>query len=132
MSQQLLREIEKQYLKADVPAMFPGDTVKVNVRIREGNKERIQAFEGIVIRNSGGGTSQTVVIRKVFQGVGVERIFLIHSPQVESFKVIRRGRVRQARLYYMRGRTGKAARIREKVGALLAEKKAAAAASSAN
>lgn len=125
MTNPLIQEIEKDYLKAELPEVFTGDTVKVMVRIKEGNKERTQAFEGVVIRKSGSGTSATVTVRRVFQGVGVERIFLLHSPKVASIKVQRRGDVRRSRIYYMRGRSGKAARIREKVGAILpTEKKA--------
>ena len=119
MSMEIIKQVEQEYLKTDLPEVFPGDTVKVGVRIREGKKERIQGYEGVVIRKSGGGTSETITVRRVFQGVGVERIFLIHSPKVESIRVLRRGAVRRARLYYMRGRSGKAARIREKVGAAL-------------
>lgn len=110
----LVQAVENEYLKADLPALFPGDTVKVMVRIKEGNKERLQAFEGIVIRKAHGGLSTTISVRKVFQGVGVERTFLIHSPKLESIQVLRRGRVRRAKLYYLRDLAGKAARIREK------------------
>lgn len=122
MTQHLIRDIEKDYLKSDLPDLHPGDTVKVMVRIREGNKERLQGYEGVVLRLSGAGLSATVTVRRVFQGVGVERVFLLHSPMVESIKVTRRGRVRRARIYYMRQRSGKAARIREKMGSLTAEK----------
>ncbi len=115
----IIKDIEQEYLKSDIPELSPGDTVKVGVLIREGKKERVQNYEGVVIRIAGHGTSKTVTVRRVFQGVGVERIFLLHSPKVASIKVLRRGDVRQARLYYMRGRSGKAARIREKVGATL-------------
>ncbi|HEY9745067.1 MAG TPA: 50S ribosomal protein L19 [Oculatellaceae cyanobacterium] len=110
----LVKEIEKEYLKSDLPELHPGDTVKVMVRIIEGNKERLQGYEGVVIKLSGSGVSKTVTVRRVFQGVGVERVFLLHSPKVESIKVLRRGDVRRAKLYYLRSRTGKAARIREK------------------
>ncbi len=110
----LVKEIEQEYLKADLPEVSPGDTVKVMVRIREGNKERLQGYEGVVIKLAGAGVSKTVTVRRVFQGVGVERVFLLHSPKVESIKVLRRGDVRRAKLYYLRQRTGKAARIREK------------------
>lgn len=123
MTQHLIREIEKAYLKSDLPELHPGDTVKVMVRIREGNKERLQGYEGVVLRRSGAGLSATVTVRRVFQGVGVERVFLLHSPMVESIKVTRRGRVRRARIYYMRERSGKAARIREKMGSLNAAAK---------
>lgn len=124
MSQQLIRDIEQAFLKTDLPDLRPGDTVKVMVRIREGNKERLQGYEGVIIRLSGSGLSATVTVRRVFQGVGVERVFLLHSPMVESIKVSRRGRVRRARIYYMRQRSGKAARIREKIGSLNADKNA--------
>lgn len=110
----LVKEIEQEYLKTDVPELNPGDTVKVMVRIREGNKERLQGYEGVIIKRAGAGISETVTVRRVFQGVGVERVFLLHSPKVESIKVLRRGDVRRAKLYYLRNRTGKAARIREK------------------
>jgi large subunit ribosomal protein L19 len=116
MSSDLIREIEQEYLKTDLPELHPGDTVKVMVRIKEGNKERLQAYEGVIIKIAGqGGLNKTITVRKVFQGVGVERVFLIHSPKLESIKVMRRGRVRRAKLYYLRNRVGKAARIQEKV-----------------
>jgi len=114
MTTDLVKEIENEYLKADLPEVCPGDTVKVMVRIREGNKERLQGYEGVVIKIAGAGVNKTVTVRRVFQGVGVERVFLLHSPKVESIKVLRRGDVRRAKLYYLRQRTGKAARIREK------------------
>jgi large subunit ribosomal protein L19 len=114
MTTDLIREIEKEYLKTDLPAVNPGDTVKIVVRIREGNKERLQGYEGVVLKLAGAGVSRTVTVRRVFQGVGVERVFLLHSPKVDSIKVLRRGDVRRAKLYYLRERTGKAARIREK------------------
>ncbi len=119
MGTDFIKNIEEEYLKSDLADINPGDTVKVGVLIREGKKERVQNYEGIVLRTSGHGTNATVTVRRVFQGVGVERVFLIHSPKVASIKIVRRGSVRQARLYYMRGRSGKAARIREKVGAVL-------------
>lgn len=125
MATDLIREIEQEYLKDEIPQLEPGDTVKVMVRIIEGKRERLQGFEGVVIRTAGSGTSATVTVRRVFQGVGVERVFLLHSPKVESIKVLRRGDVRRARLYYMRGRAGKAARIREKIGATVTTKKKA-------
>ncbi|MGE0200067.1 MAG: 50S ribosomal protein L19 [Candidatus Melainabacteria bacterium] len=117
MTTPLMHSIEAMYRKpADqLPEIHPGDTVKVNVRITEGNKERIQGYEGVVIKISGEGTNKTFTVRRVFQGIGVERVFLFHSPKVESVKVVRRGSVRRARLYYLRSRRGKAARIREKV-----------------
>lgn len=121
MSRQIVEEIEKSYLKSDVPMMYPGDTVKVKLRIKEGNKERVQAFEGVIIKMQGHGTSKTVTVRRVFQGIGVERVFLVHSPLVESIKVERRGVVRRSKLYYLRQRSGKSARIQEKVGAALSK-----------
>ena len=111
---ELIKEIEKEYLKAELPDLNPGDSVKVMVRIREGNKERLQGYEGVIIKRAGAGISETITVRRVFQGVGVERVFLLHSPKVDSIKVLRRGDVRRAKLYYLRNRTGKAARIREK------------------
>ncbi|MEB3207177.1 MAG: 50S ribosomal protein L19 [Vampirovibrionales bacterium] len=115
MSQQLLREIEQSYLKTDLPDLQPGDSVKVMVRIKEGAKERLQGFEGVVIKLQGSGTSRSVTVRRVFQDVGVERSFLIHSPKIESIKVLRRGIVRRARLYYLRNLRGKSARIKERL-----------------
>jgi len=114
MTTDLVKEIEQEYLKSDLPELNPGDSVKVMVRIREGNKERLQGYEGVIIKLAGAGVNKTVTVRRVFQGVGVERVFLIHSPKVDSIKVLRRGDVRRAKLYYLRTRTGKAARIREK------------------
>lgn len=110
----VLQDIEKEQLRADVPAFDPGDTLRVNVRVREGEKERIQVFEGICIARKGGGVSETFTVRKVSSGVGVERVFPLHSPSIESIKVVRRGRVRRAKLYYLRKLRGKAARIRER------------------
>lgn len=111
----LVAEIEKEYLKTDLPKVNPGDTVKVMVRIREGAKERLQGYEGVIIKLSGSGISRSITVRRVFQGVGIERVFMLHSPRVDSIKVLRRGDVRRAKLYYLRERTGKAARIREKI-----------------
>lgn len=111
----IISEIEKELLKSDLPVIEPGDTVKVSVRIKEGNKERTQAFEGVVLKLRGAGANRTVTVRKIFQGVGVERVFPIHSPRVESIKVLRKGHVRRAKLYYLRELTGKATRIKERV-----------------
>ncbi len=111
----IIDELEKEYTKKETPDMNPGDTVKVFVRIIEGNKERIQAFEGTVIKKHGSGVSKTVTVRKVFQGIGVERVFAIHSPRIEKFQVLRKGDVRRSKLYYLRERSGKATRIREKM-----------------
>ena len=110
----ILQEVQKEQIRDDLPRFDAGDTVRVNVRVREGDKERLQAFEGICIARKGGGVSETFTVRKVSSGVGVERIFPMHSPSIESIKVIRRGRVRRAKLYYLRNLRGKAARIREK------------------
>lgn len=114
MSQQLLREITTEYQKQDVPAFQAGDTVKVSVKIREGNRERIQVFEGLVIKRQGGGIGETFTVRKVSYGVGIERTFPIHSPLVEKIDVVRRGKVRRARLFYIRGLSAKRSRIKEK------------------
>ena len=106
-------ETEKEWLKV-VPPFRAGDTVKVNVRVKEGDKERVQAFEGVVIARKGEGVSATFTVRKISNGVGVERIFPVHSPMLESISVLRRGRVRRAKLFYLRELTGKATRIKEK------------------
>lgn len=110
-----INELEKTFLKSDMPEINPGDTVKVFVRIVEGNKERIQAFEGTVIKKHGAGINKTITVRKVFQGVGVERVFLMHSPRIDKINVLRRGDVKRAKLYYLRERSGKATRIKEKI-----------------
>ena len=111
---QRLAEVAREGLRADMPAFEPGDTVRVMVRVKEGEKERLQAFEGLVIAKRGGGISENFTVRKVSAGVGVERIFPLHSPTVASLDVVRRGRVRRAKLYYLRALSGKAARIKEK------------------
>jgi large subunit ribosomal protein L19 len=113
-----LRAAEREGLKTDLPAFDPGDTVRVMVRVREGDKERVQAFEGICIARRGGGINETFTVRKVSAGVGVERIFPLHSPSIAEISVVRKGRVRRAKLYFLRRLAGKAARIREKRGAL--------------
>jgi large subunit ribosomal protein L19 len=110
----ILQEIEREQLRDGLPTFDPGDTLRVNVRVREGEKERIQAFEGVCIGRQGSGSGETFTVRKVSSGIGVERVFPLHSPMIESIKVIRRGRVRRAKLYYLRARRGKAARIRER------------------
>jgi large subunit ribosomal protein L19 len=106
--------VEKAHLKQDLPAFWPGDNVKVHVRVIEGTRSRIQVFEGVVIARSGGGMRETFTVRKISFGVGVERIFPVHSPVIEELEVTRRGKVRRAKLYYLRERTGKKARIKEK------------------
>ncbi|MEB3322135.1 MAG: 50S ribosomal protein L19 [Synechococcaceae cyanobacterium] len=103
---ELLQAFEAAQLKGDLPRIYVGDTVRVGVRIREGNKERVQPYEGVVIAKRHGGLHETITVRRIFQGVGVERIFLLHSPQVASVKVERRGKVRRAKLFYLRDRVG--------------------------
>ena len=110
----IVEQVSREQLRSDIPQFGPGDTLRVNVRVREGEKERIQAFEGICIARKGGGVSETFTVRKVSSGIGVERIFPVHSPVLESIEVVRRGRVRRAKLYYLRALRGKASRIREK------------------
>jgi large subunit ribosomal protein L19 len=107
-------ETQKEWLRTDIPPFRAGDTLRVNVRVREGDKERIQAFEGICIARKGSGIGETFTVRKVSGGVGVERIFPVHSPMIGTLIVVRRGRVRRAKLYYLRHLTGKATRIKEK------------------
>ncbi|MFO7778302.1 MAG: 50S ribosomal protein L19 [Nitriliruptoraceae bacterium] len=106
--------VEQSRLRDDIPDFRPGDTVKVNVRVVEGTRSRIQVFEGVVIARKGGGLRETFTVRKISFGVGVERTFPVHSPVIESIEVARRGKVRRAKLYYLRDRVGKAARIKEK------------------
>ena len=107
-------ETQKEWLRDNVPPFRPGDTVRVNVRVKEGEKERVQAFEGVCIAKKGGGVSETFTVRKVSNGVGVERIFPLHSPMIAEINVVRRGVVRRAKLYYLRDVTGKASRIKER------------------
>ncbi|MCL2925907.1 MAG: 50S ribosomal protein L19 [Trichodesmium sp. MAG_R04] len=109
-------EIEKfkQDLKKNIPLLYIGDTVKVGVRIIEGGKERVQPYEGTIIAMRNGGINETITVRRIFQGVGVERVFLIHSPRIASIKLIRRGKVRRAKLYYLRKRIGKATRVKQR------------------
>ena len=110
----LIQELEKAEFREDSPDFAPGDTVRVLYNVREGTKERIQVFEGVCIGRRGGGMGATFTVRKISGGVGVERVFPLHAPTVTGIEVVRRGRVRRAKLYYMRGLRGKAARIREK------------------
>lgn len=111
----IIDELQKKYTDRELPVLNPGDSVKVYVRIIEGNKERIQAFEGTIIKKHGSGVSKTITVRKTFQGVGVERVFSLYSPRVERVEVLRRGDVRRSKLYYLRERSGKATRIKEKM-----------------
>ena len=115
MNHPIIDELEKNYLGKDIPSLNAGDTVKVFVKIIEGNKERIQAFERTIIKMHGAGLNKTITVRKVFQGVGVERVFLINSPRIDKINVLRRGDVKRAKLYYLRERSGKATRIKEKI-----------------
>lgn len=109
-----LATVSREGLRTDIPAFDPGDTIRVMVRVREGDKERLQAFEGLCVGKRGGGINETFMVRKVSAGVGVERIFPLHSPSIASIELVRKGRVRRAKLYYLRAVSGKAARIREK------------------
>lgn len=111
----LIQSLEKEQIKTDIPDFKPGDTVKVHVKVIEGSRERIQVFEGVVIRRRGGGLGETFTVRRVSYGVGVERTFPMNSPKLDRIEVVRRGQVRRARLYYLRKLRGKAARIKEKV-----------------
>ncbi|AKO93860.1 MULTISPECIES: 50S ribosomal protein L19 [Priestia] len=111
--QQLIQDITKEQLKGDLPAFRSGDTVRVHVKVVEGTRERIQVFEGVVIKRRGGGISETFTVRKISYGVGVERAFPLHSPKIAKLEVVRRGKVRRAKLYYLRNLRGKAARIKE-------------------
>lgn len=113
-AQEVIRSIEAEQIKSNLPEIYIGDTVKVGVIIQEGGKERTQPYEGVVIAKRNSGINATITVRRVFQGVGVERVFLVHSPRIESIKVIRRGKVRRAKLYYLRNRVGKATRIKQR------------------
>jgi len=110
----LIEEFENKQLKKGLPEIYVGDTVKVGVKITEGNKERVQPYEGVVIAKRHGGINQTITVRRIFQGIGVERVFMLHSPQVASLKVERRGKVRRAKLFYLRDRVGKATRVKQR------------------
>ena len=113
----IIKSIEHEQLKNKIPDLHIGDTVKVHARVKEGNRERIQVFEGIVIKKQNGGLNETFTVRRVAYGVGVEKTFLIHSPLVEKVELVRVGKVRRAKLYYLRDRVGKAAKTKENVGA---------------
>ena len=110
----IIKEFENEQLKKELPEVYVGDTVKVGVKITEGNKERVQPYEGVVIAKRHGGLNQTITVRRIFQGIGVERVFMLHSPQVASLKVERRGKVRRAKLFYLRDRVGKATRVKQR------------------
>lgn len=113
-AQEIIRSIEAEQLKDNIPTIYIGDTVRVGVIIQEGDKERTQPYEGVVIAKGSAGITKNITVRRVFQGVGVERVFLIHSPRIESIKVIRRAKVRRAKLYYLRDRVGKATRLKQR------------------
>jgi large subunit ribosomal protein L19 len=116
MSQQLIKLIQEPYLRTDLPKFQAGDTVNVYVKISEGNKERIQLYAGVVIQRRGQGATETITVRKISNSMGVERIFPIHSPSIDRIEVVKRGRVRRARIFYQRKRQGKSARISERLG----------------
>ena len=118
----IIKSIEHEQLKNKIPELKVGNTVKVHIRIKEGNKERIQVFEGIIIKVQGGGVNQTFTVRKISYGVGVEKTFLVHSPLVEKVELVRVGKARRARLFYLRDRVGKAAKTKEKVGARIEDR----------
>ncbi|MGB3532005.1 MAG: 50S ribosomal protein L19 [Microcoleaceae cyanobacterium] len=109
-----IARLQSEQKKKKLPQIYVGDTIKVGVRIIEGGKERIQPYEGTVIAMRNGGINETITVRKIFQGVGVERVFLIHSPRIANIKIVRRGKVRRAKLYYLRDRVGKATRIKQR------------------
>ena len=111
----IIKNLESEYTTRELPEINTGDTVRVSVKIVEGNKERIQAFEGTIIKMHGSGLNKTITVRKVFQGVGVERVFLVYSPRIDKITVQRKGDVKRAKLYYLRERSGKATRIKEKI-----------------
>ena len=111
----IIEQLEREQMRTDIPDFGPGDTVTVQVKVKEGNRERLQAFEGVVIAKRNRGLNSSFTVRKISHGEGVERVFQTYSPLVDSIKVKRRGDVRRAKLYYLRGRTGKAARIKEKI-----------------
>ena len=118
----IIKSIEHEQMKNKIPALKVGDTVKVHQRIKEGNRERIQVFEGIIIKKQGGGVNATFTVRRVAYGVGVEKTFLIHSPMVEKVELVRVGKARRAKLYYLRDRVGKAAKTKEQIGARIEDR----------
>ncbi len=118
----IIKSIEHEQMKSKIPVLNVGDTVKVHVRVKEGNRERIQIFEGIIIKVQGAGVNKTFTVRKISYGVGVEKTFLVHSPTVEKVEVVRVGKARRAKLFYLRERLGKSAKTREKVGARIETK----------
>ena len=118
----IIKSIEHEQLKNKIPVLDVGNTVRVHVKVKEGNRERIQVFEGIIIKKQGGGLNQTFTVRKISYGVGVEKTFLIHSPMIEKVEVVRVGKARRAKLYYLRDRIGKAAKTKEKLGARIENK----------
>ncbi len=111
---EIIRTIEKEQMKKDIPKFIVGDTVRVYVKVVEGTRERLQAFEGIVIQKRHGGLRETFTVRRLSYGIGVERVFPVHSPKIDRIEVIRRGKVRRAKLYYLRDRVGRAARVKER------------------
>ncbi|MEL6398761.1 MAG: 50S ribosomal protein L19 [Cyanobacteria bacterium P01_A01_bin.70] len=113
-AEQAIRSLEADYIKTDLPDIYVGDTIRVGVRIQEGGKERTQPYEGTVIAMRHGGINKSITVRRVFQGVGVERVFLVHAPLVADIKVLRRGKARRAKLYYLRDRVGKATRLKQR------------------
>ncbi len=118
----IIKSIEHEQLKSKVPMLKVGDTVRVHVKIKEGNRERIQVFEGIIIKKQGGGLNETFTVRRISYGVGVEKTFLLHAPSTEKVEVVRVGKARRAKLYYLRDRVGKSAKTKEKVGARIETK----------
>jgi large subunit ribosomal protein L19 len=113
-AEQIIKSIEAEHLNANLPTIHVGDTIRVGVRIVEGGKERIQPYEGTVIAMRNGGINESITVRRIFQGVGVERVFLLHSPRIAQIKIVRRGKVRRAKLYYLRDRVGKATRVQQR------------------
>lgn len=111
----LIKELNKEQLQKEMPKVLVGDTVRVHVKVKEGSRERIQIFEGIVIAKKHGGIEETITVRRISYGVGVEKVFPVHSPSIETIEVVRNGAVRRAKLYYLRGRVGKSAKVKEKL-----------------